>query len=186
MTTEWEEIQHLRSRHQPTWDRLYQTHGRTTYRVLWHLTHAGRETLEELNQDVWLSAIQSIASFQSEKGTVPDWIQGIARYKGLSYLRKQYRCRLVCVGVGNDDFPTVMAPAIREETMERRRYLRAAMESLPDQWQILLQQKYLEGMSVQEIAIGNETSPKAVESALTRARRRLREILCESVVADDE
>ena len=135
--------------------------------------------LEELNQDVWLSAIQSIDRFDATRGTAVDWILGIARHKGLTFMRRHYASRVICVG-GNGDLPEPGVVADDHlEAAERAALLRASLESLPENWQYVLRQKYQTRLSVREIADLMESTPKAVESTLSRARRRLRDLMRE-------
>lgn len=165
----------LRARDSDTWDSLYVSTCHRTYRVLSHVTGASRLVIDDLNQDVWLSAIESIEGFDATRGTAQDWVLGIARFKGLNYLRKKYSSRLAYVGHYSElhEQPEVaMAVALEE----RAAVLRGSVESLPEHWQFVLKQKYDVGMSVKEIAELAETTPKAIESTLSRARQRLREL----------
>jgi RNA polymerase sigma-70 factor (ECF subfamily) len=63
---------------------------------------------------------------------------------------------------------------------ERAALLRASLESLPENWQYALRQKYQAELSVREIADLMESTPKAIESILSRARQRLRDLMHES------
>ncbi|MEW4530182.1 sigma-70 family RNA polymerase sigma factor [Maioricimonas sp. JC845] len=179
MTDEVVDVQLLRMGDRDAWDALYAATCRRTYRVLYHLTAAKQSVLEELNQDVWLSAIQSIDRFDATRGTAADWILGIARHKGLTFLRRQYASRVVCVG-GSGDLPEPTATVDDDhDAVERAALLRAAIESLPENWQYVLRQKYQSGRSVREIADLMDATPKSVESILSRARQRLRDLLRE-------
>lgn len=179
MTDEFIDVQLLRIGDHNAWDALYSSTGRRTYRVLFHLTNAKQTVLEEMNQDVWLSAIQSIDRFDATRGTAVDWVLGIARHKGLTFLRRQYASRVVCVG-GSGDLPESI---VREHdhllVSERAAMVRASLESLPENWQYVLRQKYQAGLSVREIADLIDATPKAIESTLSRARQRLRDLLRE-------
>ena len=103
--------------------------------MLYYITSAKQTVLEEMNQDVWLSAIQSIDRFDATRGTAVDWVLGIARHKGLTFLRRHYASRVVCVG-GSGDLPELM---IHEDdpllVSERAAFVRASLESLPENWQ---------------------------------------------------
>lgn len=175
MFPEFIDTQLLCQRHPETWDLLYTSTCRRTYRVLAHVTGAVPSVLEELNQDVWLSAIECIEGFDATRGTAQDWVLGIARLKGLHYLRKKYQQRLAYVGSYADLIdPSDDLAAL--ETAERAALLRGAIESLPESWQLVLRQKYGDGLTVKQIAALCETTPKAIESTLSRARQRLREL----------
>ena len=183
MTDEPIDVQLLRIGDRDAWDALYSATCRRTYRVLYHLTTAKQNVLEELNQEVWLSAIQSIDRFDATRGTAADWVLGIARHKGLTFLRRQYTNRVVCVG-GSNNLPE---SSVRDNDQlmadERTALLRASLESLPENWQYVLRQKYQSGLTVREIADLTESTQKAIESILSRARQRLRHLMRESMEA---
>jgi RNA polymerase sigma factor (sigma-70 family) len=68
-------------------------------------------------------------------------------------------------------------PAKLHELEETRAEVRLAMDSLPDQYRLGLEWKYLDKLSVREIAARWEMTEKAAESILFRARREFRERL---------
>lgn len=182
MAADLDDTNLLRQRDAASWDALYTATGRRTYRVLYHVTGAKPNVLEELNQEVWLSAIESIERFDASRGSAHDWVLGIARFKGLTYLRKQYTSRLAYVGTGAElDHQWADASDSESDSrMERLALLRASIESLPENWQYVLRQKYEVGMSVKEISELVGVTPKAIESTLARARTRLRELYLET------
>lgn len=178
MVSDWNQVEQLRRRDATAWDLLYAENVTRTYRALYHLTGAKAWIIEELNQDVWLSAIESIENFDGKKGSPEDWILGIARFKGLTYLRKYARERVTMVGVA---VPSLVAESesieSEMETQERVGVLRACLACLPEHWQRTLRWKYSQGKSVKEIACLMGATPKSVESILSRARSRLRELV---------
>ena len=148
--------------------------------MLYYVTTAKQSVLEELNQDVWMTAIESIGRFDISRGTVVDWILGIARHKGLTFLRRHYTNRVVYAG-SSDELPEIGADDDDHlVAAERVALIRASLESLPANWQYALRQKYQLGVSVRDIAQRMDSTPKAIESILSRARHRLREIIRES------
>ncbi len=170
------DLDRLRQRDSLAWGQLYDLCAQRTYRVLYHVTKAEQNVLEELNQAVWLAAIETIDRMDGTRGTPQDWILGVARFQGLTYLRRKYRNRVVTVGSGAS-FPIFdeVTPDLERRT-ERLGLLRACIESLPENWQFILRQKYEQGMSVKEIAESSGSTVKSVESVLSRSRSRLREM----------
>jgi predicted RNA polymerase sigma factor len=65
------------------------------------------------------------------------------------------------------------------EVEERRLAVRKVMDNLPEPHRLALEWKYVDHLSVQEIAVRMAMSEKAVESILYRARREFREGLGE-------
>ena len=66
-------------------------------------------------------------------------------------------------------------PESRARQRDLGRLVQSVLDYLPDHYGDVLEWKYVEGMSVKEIAARMETGPKAVESLLTRARNSFRE-----------
>ena len=63
------------------------------------------------------------------------------------------------------------------EQVEHISVIRAAILVLPDDRRKVLIWKYVEGLSVDAIAMRMERTTKAVESLLSRAREQLRDLL---------
>ena len=53
--------------------------------------------------------------------------------------------------------------------------MQVTLDHLPSRYSDALEWKYIQGLSVNEIAARMELGPKAVESLLTRARRAFRD-----------
>ena len=58
---------------------------------------------------------------------------------------------------------------------EIARYVQATLEELPDNYARALEWKYMQGLSVAEIAAGLGLGEKAAESVLSRAREAFRD-----------
>jgi RNA polymerase sigma-70 factor (ECF subfamily) len=76
-----------------------------------------------------------------------------------------------------DPLPQIRAPGLpaseRIERMERERAIQAALGALPPKYRIVIVLRYFEGLGTIEIARSLNTTPKAVERLLARARKRL-------------
>ena len=59
------------------------------------------------------------------------------------------------------------------------------MDALPDHYAEILERKYIDGLSVKEIADRMQIGAKAAESLLTRARKAFREAIVELVDSPD-
>ncbi len=67
------------------------------------------------------------------------------------------------------------SPESRTRQRDLGRLVQSVLDYLPEHYGDVLEWKYVEGLSVKEIAAKMETGPKAVESLLTRARNSFRE-----------
>lgn len=91
---------------------------------------------------------------------------------------------LHCVDEDGDGVDDLTESSVVEDDQlvaaERASLLRATLESLPENWQYVLRQKYQFRLSVREIADLVDSTPKAIESTLSRARQRLRDLMRET------
>jgi len=127
---------------------------------------------DEIVQETWLVAVRRIRSFVPENGSFAGWLRGIAG----NLIRNQLRRRVsynhrapipVAVQVSADE------ASQRSEDAER---IAHALAALPEHYEAVLRAKYLNGLSVAEIATEHGETSKAVESLLTRARAAFREV----------
>ena len=176
----------LRGRDSQAWIAFYNSLVHGTYTFLWHLTGRNRAVAEDLNQETWLSAIESIDQFDESRGSLRGWLFGIARNKGVAHLR--HRKVLLPEGASEPIAPDSLvacerahSPPALAERNERAALVRGALEVLPPDRRHILHGKYVEGLSVKELADRLGKSPKAIESLLTRSRGELRELLDSTV-----
>jgi RNA polymerase sigma-70 factor (ECF subfamily) len=131
-----------------------------------------RELADDVLQEAWLVAVRRLKSFDPDKGAFFDWLCGIAanaaRNAVRSRVRQKARSRPLAAG---DDTPANDTAAAREKA----ECVAAALAALPDRYEVVLRAKYLDRLSVDEIAAARGESPKAVESLLSRARQAFRE-----------
>lgn len=123
---------------------------------------------QDLTQETFIGAMGSWNSFRSESG-VGHWLRSIARRKVADYFRAKPSNQHV-------DMESLMCAEAGSETSAGQAVaIATAMRSMPPDYAELLENKYLENLSVRQIAGKQQKSEKAVESALSRARAMLRE-----------
>lgn len=131
-----------------------------------------REDADEILQDTLLSALDSLVLF-SRRSKFFSWLCGIARHEIADYYRKRKIKTVVF-----SRFPGVLRfvsralePDAKFMRDEYERRVKLALEKLLPHYRQVLELKYMDGLSVVEIAERMGMSFKACESALTRARR---------------
>ena len=171
----------IQARDRDAWADFYKVHVRDVYAVIWHLVRGNHALAEELNQAVWLSAIESAQRFDPKLGTLQSWMIGIARNQVALHFRRRAVRR---EGESNlaDSLPAVAAesrsaPDHASLRFEQLSQVRAALALLPNDRRELIEGKYVEGLSVRQLAERSGKSAKAVESLLQRARTELRQLL---------
>jgi RNA polymerase sigma-70 factor, ECF subfamily len=167
----------LQRRERPAWDSAYGRHVAAVYGCVSALMPRDRQAAEEVHQQVWLAAIESIHGFDPAKGDFRGWICGIARRQvAWHYRRHRPQAAAGTKDVSDVQDEALLPPDVAEQ-VELGAQVRAAVATLADESQAVLLAKYVDGLSVNEIAAQRGKSPKAVESLLSRTRQRLRDLL---------
>jgi RNA polymerase sigma-70 factor (ECF subfamily) len=129
---------------------------------------------DDVTQEAWLTAVRRLRSFDPEKGPFFAWLCGIAANAARNAIRarRRQRARTRPLRPGDDAAATGADPPAAVEKAER---VAGALAELPDHYEAVLRAKYLDQLSVGDIARQRADSPKAVESLLSRARQAFRE-----------
>ncbi|MFH2019430.1 MAG: RNA polymerase sigma factor [bacterium] len=132
---------------------------------------AKSEDVEEITQDVFLSALDSLPLFRGE-AEITTWLLSIARHEVADYYRKRYVRRAVekTAPLLEELLVDVKTPEFELKKQQMRKRFIRAYTKLSQQHQDVLSYKFELGMSVREIARKMEMSFKATESTLYRAR----------------
>ncbi len=136
------------------------------------LKKARLEDAEEIVQDTLLAALDSLPLY-SGKSSLFSWLCGICRHEIADFYRKRRIKAMVFSHFAALEtlVSEVLGPEARLDRKEFRRRIRSAMGRLEFQQQRLLHLKYVEELSVKQVAHKLRLSFKTVESALFRARR---------------
>jgi RNA polymerase sigma-70 factor, ECF subfamily len=168
----------LTRRDRAAWSMLYDGHFREVFGFIYHLVGGDRHLAEDLHQEVWLAALEGFGQFDARRGRFRDWVLGIARHRVSRHYRGTFSISLEAVAERTIQVQNAALPPPQElESLERAAVIRAALFRLNDDYRNVLLKKYVDGFSVRGIADRDGRSTKAVESLLSRARERLRELL---------
>ncbi len=133
-----------------------------------------RDEADEIVQETWFTAVRQIRSFQPEQGSFLAWLRGIAANVRRNYLRQARRTSKRETPANEQHFDASQTESVTDQ-QERSRQVAAALDTLPERQEAVLRAKYLDELSVAEIAAAWKESPKAIESLLSRAREAFRE-----------
>lgn len=149
------------------------------------------DVVDDLVQEVFVSAASSVAGFDPAKGGIWAWLYGIGRNTVAQFYRRTaYPSAIARAETGLDSQRAVVLECLvsesplPEEICEReelRLVMRAGLSELEPQHRVCLEERYLEGRTPDEIAHRTGLSSSAVNSRLHRARREFRRVLLELV-----
>jgi RNA polymerase sigma-70 factor, ECF subfamily len=133
-----------------------------------------RDEADEIVQETWLTAVRQIRSFRPQQGSFLAWLRGIAANVRRNHLRQGKRLSRHELSTNGQIYDDAKSESAADES-ERRTQIAAALDALPEPQEAVLRAKYLDELSVVEIAAAWQDSPKAIESLLSRARQAFRE-----------
>jgi RNA polymerase sigma-70 factor (ECF subfamily) len=132
------------------------------------LSRSGSASLaEEITQAVFVEAVRRPWTYDGREDAVP-WLCGIARHQLARHFRR-----------GSRQLPWMTTPAVREidvpgdaawRSVEARDRIRIALGTLPSLQRAALIFRFLDGLSVREVAQLLHRTEDATESLLRRAR----------------
>jgi RNA polymerase sigma-70 factor (ECF subfamily) len=138
---------------------------------------ARQEDIEDIVQDVFLSAYQNIQSFDTAQKLSP-WLYRIAHNAFVNALRKGSRAPLIV------DFDTLLSHPVYDDPAESERdqrdmraMLEKGLEKLPPKYREVLALYYFEEMPYKDIAEVLGVPQGTVGIRLKRAKASLKEVL---------
>lgn len=152
---------------------VYESYVDEIYQYVYLRTGMSKALAQDITQDIFIDVYKGLSGFKG-LSSERTWIFKIARNKLNDFYRKQYRSEFKVVEIDesitellDDPAQDVQEHMIKE--LEREKVL-DCLNSIPEQYRIVLVLKYMDEKTVKEIAAIVEKSPKAIESILQRAK----------------
>jgi RNA polymerase sigma-70 factor (ECF subfamily) len=148
---------------------FYGTAFKDVYRYLLRAVLGNHALAEDLAQETFAVAVAAARAGRSEALSLA-WVLGVARHKVIDHYRKASRDtrRMSLLAADSGDVDDVHSVSDREPAG-----IVKALAGLSVEHRLVLVLKYLDDLSVVEIAAVLGKSSQAVESLLARARRAL-------------
>jgi RNA polymerase sigma-70 factor (ECF subfamily) len=150
----------------------------TVYGYFVNRCGGSRDVAEDLTQETFMAAVREL-----QRGTPVDapiaWILGIAKHKLIDHFRREERAERKLQLV-HDDRSVGEIPDLTTESRER---VLSAMSAVPAAQRAALTLRYVDGLSVPEVAAALRRSIHASESLLARGRESFRRAF--EVIGDD-
>jgi len=154
------------------------------YRFALVRLRGNQEEAKEVVQQTFCKAFEHLDAYRAE-ASLYGWMCQICRNTIMDLERRRQRERKH-VSLLEDDtgiqgiIETLAGPPSAEPEQhnvraDMARLIQATLDGLPGHYGDVLEWKYVDGLSVQEIAAKLSLGPKAAESLLTRARQAFRE-----------
>ncbi len=195
-------LQAMRKGDSTAWAAVYEQLAERVFQHALYRLGGNRDAAEVITQEVFVRAIESIDSYDPQKGTLLGWLRGICRRaiarrhrtsdpgprgKGDRYVfpERPLGCFAQNVPVpfspesgGCCSEPVDPRPRPDEQLIlaDEQLLTGAALTSLPYRWEQALRWKYCHDLPVAEIGARLGISEKAAESILSRARTAFRQV----------
>jgi len=161
------------------WKNLIRSNERRIHGMSYRFTRSRTEA-DDLTQDVFLRAYQTLNSFRAETGSLSGWLIHIARNLLIDHYRKARRS-VPCDPIQETELPVddrhALSPLQSFAQNETKRMVRAALRRLPPGNRRVIELHDLEGLALDEVAALLRIPLGTVKSRMIRGRRELARIL---------
>ena len=179
-------ISGLRCGDQTAWTNLYDSYSVRIWRYVAKLVGPNVAAVADIVQETMLAAAQAAQSFDDTRGTLWQWLSGIAHNSVSKYWRAEQEAnRLRHLAESNDNqrnpslhllTRSTELPGDQLERQELAKIVRATLARLPADYVALLTAKYIDELSLAEIQLQTGNTSDAVRSKMVRARSEFRDV----------
>lgn len=150
---------------------FYQTYSLKLFNYILRKV-AKTEDSQELLQDTLFASLDAMRDYAGQSSLLT-FICAIANHKVIDFYRKKRLKQIIfsqMPSLGNL-VSELLTPEERYNKTELRQKIKDCFLKLPERYQTILRLKYVEGLTVLQIAQDLKETVKSVESALFRARK---------------
>jgi RNA polymerase sigma-70 factor (ECF subfamily) len=151
------------------WRNLFEWHFEPVYKYCLNLASGRQDMAEEIAQQVFITAARRIGRFKQQKGTFRAWLLGIAKKRLIKTKSRELRLRWY-------EKQFLKRGSERTKVNTQQLFVYEVLAHLPAHYRTVLETKYLKGLTVNQIAEANNSTSKAVESLLGRARDKFAQV----------
>lgn len=169
-----EEFVKLKNRDPILLKKFYNTYKEKVYNLINLRIKKDHPMFHDLFNDIFHSAILNISKLNHK--SISGWLFNITKRRVNDHLRKHYREEKYLNKLYQDEAYSI--DCVEEiYNKERVLQLQVAMEKIKPKYSEIIKLKYIERLSLKEIAEKTEKNTKAVESLLIRAKATLKNAL---------
>jgi len=159
------------TQNQSDFEILYLRYFDLVYKKCLNLTRDSPKA-QDFTQDIFLIVLNKLNTFQ-HKSTFSTWLYAISHNYCMERLRVTGRLKTESL---EDGLLSRIAEPETESVELQLHQLYCLLNQLPEQQATFLKLKYVEGLSIRELADRYQLADSAVKMRLTRSRKRLREL----------
>lgn len=158
------------------WRTLHERYLPSVWRQAYALT-ADAHVAEDVTSETMLALLRGIHELNADGAPIAAWLRTVVHRKAMDHHRQAFR-RRASLGTSPDSPNQCAAPDARHplEIAETCDAVHEALEGVSDRQRLVLQWKYVDDLSIREMAERLGETEKAVESTLYRARREFRRL----------
>lgn len=157
------------------WGAFFERYAPWAYRFAYHHLAENHADAEDLCSDIMMTAAQSIGRYDGRRGGLDVWLLGLARHRLARFCRRRrIEIPLVPDVATIEDHSAGSMCGSASDAALQRAVVNRALASLPERQAAALIGKYVTGRTVDELAAQMGSTPKAIESLLSRARAAFR------------
>lgn len=162
-----------------TLGKLFDRHFDEVYAYIAFRVAPDIDAARDLSQDVFTAAMENLASLR-DANAARSWLLQIARNKVADHFRQRAKRNHLSLSAVLETYElTAIGSADPKQVrirQERALLVSMIMRQLPQKQIDMLEDKYIRDLSVESMAKLHNTTPKAIESALWRARDAFRKM----------
>ncbi len=160
-------IQSAQNGNHEAFEKLYLKHIKLVYGFVYQKT-GNREDCEDLTQEIWMNVIKNLKSFEG-KSSFKNWLFGIAKHKIMDYYREKYR-----IGQSPLIEEIFLDENENEDNVTKENKIKVLLASLPENYRTVLELRFLQGYTTNEIAKELKMTVSNVKVTQFRAIKKLK------------
>lgn len=146
---------------------LYERYLPSVWRYVYSRLGGDEAASRDVVSETFLAMVQNIGRLDAPPANVAKWLTGVARHK----LADHWRRPDAQVSARDTELPERQVdPSEAMDASEMRQAVGQAMDRMDDLQRLALEWKYLDGLTVREMAARLGRTEKAIEGILNRAR----------------
>ena len=161
-----------------TLGKLFDQHFDEVYAYIAFRVAPDMDAARDLSQDVFTAAMENLGSLR-DSNAARSWLLQIAKNKVADHFRRRAKRNHLSLSTVLDTYERMVAERTDQQVrarQERALLVSMIMRQLPQKQIDMLEDKYIRDLSVESMATLHNTTPKAIESALSRAREAFRQM----------